>query len=237
MMKKVLTEQLPFDFRPFVSGDGSQQISSNPNIADSKTVPWVAYNHLAKYGISHECMSKFNIGWSPSWHRIIFPLYEYTTVSDKKKRKYWGWVGRDPSWDGKDPSNPKWMSRTNREKRRYYNCPGIENKVVLVEDAISATRVWSATKYTTIALLNTFVCNDLSRTLRGKTIYLWLDGDQLAHSVATVSRMRELGLDARRIHTPKDPKDYNEFAIQTTLKNERETNNFLMDKEEPDYAG
>jgi hypothetical protein len=40
----------------------------------------------------------------------------------------------------------------------------------------------------------------------------------LANSVKTVNRMRTLGLNAKHVHTPKDPKIYNSLAIRETIR-------------------
>jgi len=197
---------LPNDFQPMSKRE------------KDSTVPWAAYHWIWQYGIASEHFTKFHVGWSALYNRVIIPLYEYAEVGDELARKLVGWVGRNV--DSKDiqreTNTPKWLTRSRKGKRRYFMAPG-DQTVVLVEDAISAIVVHLATGHTTIALLTTSVSEDLMRELRGKTIYLWLDGDMLAHSVATVDRMRQLGLNAKHIHTPKDPKTYNKIFIQDTL--------------------
>jgi hypothetical protein len=201
-IREYVKPELPHDFKLITDYQGSRQ----------DRIPWVAYNHMAKYGLREPENVLFNVGWSDTWQRVIIPLYEY----QDRNRTLVGWVGRDPRWkkgEIKFHDVPKWVTRSQRDERRYFTAPGDQDVVVLVEDAISAMKVWQATGYTAIALLQTGVADDLMRKLRDKKIYVWLDGDMLAHSVQTVERMRQLGLNARNIHTTKDPKDYNHLAI------------------------
>jgi len=212
--KEVAEVTLPLDFQPMSRRE-----------TDS-TIPWEAYHWIWQYGISSEHFTKFNIGWSQMYKRVIIPLYVYAQWGDElsdMSRGLVGWVGRDVSSKDiqKETNTPKWLTRSKKGKRRYFTTPG-DNTVVLVEDAISAIVVHLATGYTTVALLTTSVSEDLMRVLRDRPVYLWLDGDMLAHSVATVDRMRQLGLQAKHIHTPKDPKEYSKTFIQDTLKGRRD---------------
>jgi len=180
-------------------------------------VPWRAYHHLWKYGITGKMIPKYQIGWSDMWERLIIPLYEYGNFGKELTYKMVGWVGRDVEYK-KGNKYPKWLTRSMKGKRRCFMAPGNPNVVVLVEDVISAMKVAESTGYTTIALLTTSIGDDLMRWLREKVVYLWLDSDMLAHSVKTVSRMRGLGLKAKHIHTTKDPKEYNSLFIVDTIR-------------------
>jgi hypothetical protein len=187
-----------------------------------EAIPYEAYNHLWKYGLGEKQIQQFSVGWSPTWNRLIFPLYEYGVFNNVFGRKFVGWVGRDVKWT-KESKYPKWLTRTQRGTRRYFMAPGEDEQyVVLVEDSISAIKVWMATKYTCIGLLNAYVDRNLMTKLRDKEkVYLWLDGNMQTNSINTVTCMRELGINAKHIHTPKDPKEYNTLAIATTLRMER----------------
>jgi hypothetical protein len=206
-----ITEQvgLPLDFEP-MTGEATD------------TVPYEAWHWFWKYNIKEEDLVKYNIGWSDRYKRVIIPLYVYAHVGEDIARKLVGWVGREVEYKSKEERRakgvPKYRTRAKKGKRRYFVCPGRPDTVVVCEDAISAIRVNIATNFSTVALLNTTVSDDLMRWFRGKTIYLWLDGDMLASSMKQVQRMRGLGLNAKHIHTPKDPKAYNDLAIQQTLK-------------------
>jgi hypothetical protein len=200
---------LPFDFEPMTG-------------LDHCPVPYTAYHWFWKYCLNNDEIVKFNCGWSERYNRVIIPLYEYADWGEGEyARKLVGWVGREVECESKEERKRKgivkYLTRAKKGERRFFTAPGDESKVVIVEDAISAMKVNLAMSYTTIALLNTHVSTDMMRTLRGKTIYLWLDGDMLANSVQTVNRMRTLGLNAKHVHTTKDPKEYNSVYIREQI--------------------
>jgi hypothetical protein len=205
---------LPLDFEP-IKGDRTC------------TVPYAALHWLWQYSLTNEEIMKFNIGWSGRYKRVIIPLYEFAYMGDEIARKLVGWVGREVKYKTKEERKKagvtKYRTRAKKGKRRHFVCPGEQNTVVIVEDCISAMKVNIATGYTTVALLNTSVGTDLMRWLRGKKIYLWLDGDMLASGVKQVNRMRSLGLAAYHVYTSKDPKEYNPVAIREQLENKAQS--------------
>jgi hypothetical protein len=211
--EKVYEVHTPSDII-FMGAEGEHEMQGKPI-----GVPWKAYHHLWKYGISGKTIPKYQIGWSDMWERLIIPLFEYANFGGELTYKLVGWVGRNVDYK-KGDKYPKWLTRSMKGQRRFFMAPGEKDQgtVVLVEDAVSAIKVASSTGFTAIALLTTSVSNDLMRWLRDKRIFLWLDSDMLAHSVKTVTRMRSLGLDAKHIHTTKDPKEYNSLFITDTLR-------------------
>jgi len=207
---KVLADiTLPVDFVPMTGGEDC-------------SVPYHAWHWFWKYNLTNDEIAKFYCGWSENYNRVIVPLYEYAYLGEDIAKKLVGWVGREVECTSKEERKrkgiTKYLTRAKKGQRRYFVAPGREDKVVICEDAISAMKVNLATGYMGIALLNTSVNTDLIRWLRGRTIYLWLDGDMLANSVKTVARMRSLGLDTRNIHTPKDPKCYNSLFIREQIR-------------------
>ena len=145
--KEVMEVTLPKDFQP---------MSRREN---DSTIPWAAYHWIWQYGISSEQFSKFNIGWSQMYQRVIIPLYVYAQWGDEHDniaKDLVGWVGRDVNSKEiqRETNTPKWLTRSKKGRRRYFATPG-DSTVVLVEDAISAMVVHLATGYTTIALLTT----------------------------------------------------------------------------------
>lgn len=181
-------------------------------------IPWDAYHWMWRFGITSKEFLKFHIGYSQLYQRVIIPLYEYAEVGNDTARKLVGWIGRN-TLHTKSSKEPKYITRAQKGKRRFFIAPGVPGTVVICEDCISAIKISMATGYMAVALLNTSVSDDLMRQMRGRKIFLWLDGDMLAHSVKTVQRMRQLGLNAKHIHTPKDPKEYNTLFIKDSLRN------------------
>jgi 5S rRNA maturation endonuclease (ribonuclease M5) len=189
---------------------------------DHDQVPWNAYHWLWKYNITKEDMLKYKIGWSPSYQRVIIPLYEYAEAGDAIARKLVGWCGREVKYNSKEERKKakavKYLTRSKKGKRRYFMTMGNRDKVVICEDALSAMKVNRATGYTTIALLNTTLNDDLMRWLRGREVWLWLDPDMKSESIKKVKRMQQLGLKAHHIDSNKDPKDYNTIWISDLIK-------------------
>jgi hypothetical protein len=222
--EKTKEVDLPADIMYMNPDYGDKEVSHNKN-----DVPWGAYHHLWKYGIRGDTIPKYQISWSPMWNRLIFPIFEYRNFGQEVTYKLVGWVGRNVGYK-KGDKYPKWLTRTKKNKRRFFMAPGNTDHVVLVEDVISAIKVHEATGYTTIALLTTTVSDDLMRWLRDKITYLWLDSDMLAHSVKTVNRMRDLGLKAKHIYTTRDPKEYNSLHIIDCLRQKGETYDKVVSK-------
>ena len=192
--------RLPSDFIPLVEKVGD-------NSYFCATVPLEATDWLWKYGIFEKEIHEFGFGWSEMYQMVILPLHS----SDK--RVLTGWIGRrviDKTKGKYHIQKPK-----GNKDRLYFTVKGKEdNKIILVEDCISAIKVNKSTGVTTTALLTTSIDENMTRRLRGMEVYVWLDADALAKSVAMVTRFRQLGIEAKHIYTSKDPKCYNCVAIK-----------------------
>ena len=196
--KETYMVQLPDDCTPL----------ADYNYSPAKGIPFEAPHWLWKYNITERNMFDFDMCWSPKYEMVIIPLYS----SDKRVLQ--GWVGRRiPQKDGQKKYHIQ-KPKGNKD-RTYFIIPGRGGtEVILVEDCLSAIRVHDATGLTTTALLTTSIDEDMTRRLQGKKVYVWLDADVLAKSVAMVSRFRQLGIEAKHIYTSKDPKCYNSVAIK-----------------------
>ena len=196
--------KLPDDFIPLV----------NENLVHSEPVPFEAYSWLWKYNITEKDMHEFGFGWSTKCQMVILPLYS----SDNRVLR--GWIGRRIF--ASDVLSEKGKYHVQKPKgnkdRLYFTVDGSEGKTILVEDCISAIRVNKSTGVTTTALLTTSIDESMTRKLRGEEVYIWLDANVLAKSVAMVARFRQLGINAKHIYTAKDPKCYNSVAIKEIWK-------------------
>lgn len=208
---------LPYDFKPMSN-------EKDPNI------PWQAFHWIWRYSLNYVDINRWNIGWSSGYGRVILPIYEYTMSDNNPDKKLLGWIGREVKFKTKEERETHKVSKyiTKKQlnnKRIFFKCPAVinTNNVILTEDIISAMKVWNALsgKVETIALLTTSVDNDLILSLKDKNVFLWLDGDMVRKSVRTVSKMRDLGLAAFHMYTPKDPKDYNELFIADMWRNRK----------------
>lgn len=116
----------------------------------------------------------------------------------------------------------KWKSYG--DKTRYVETlgAGLSDKVVLVEDIISAHKLVAA-GYAAIPLFGTNIHDGIIKELRkqNRSIILWLDNDQydrLARKINRLKSLLDLPVDFHR--TEKDPKEYSTIEIQKELTNE-----------------
>ena len=201
--KKSYVVKLPDDFVPL----------TDYNYLLDPDVPFEAHSWLWKYNITEKNMFDFELGWSNKYKMVIVPLYNYLSRLE-------GWIGRRVF----DSKNKKYhIQKATGSKRMYFTTgKNTAPTVVLVEDFLSAIRVYKATGVATTALLTTSIDEDLTRQLHGKEVYIWLDADALAKSVAMVARFRQLGIEAKHIYTTKDPKCYNDIAIKDLWRKAKE---------------
>jgi hypothetical protein len=82
-------------------------------------------------------------------------------------------------------------------------------KIILVEDILSAIKVYNKYKYNTVALLNSSVHDGLVKDLelyKYKHVILWLDYDARIKAMKYVLKLKQLGIPARTHVTTCDPK-------------------------------
>ncbi len=176
---------------------------------------------LREYGITNKLMKKYNIGWSKRYFRVIFPVYKSVILYPSKDiaHKIVAWQGRN-IYEVIPGQKPKWfLKKPKNIKRVYYECYAPESdKVVLVEDLVSAIKVHEATGYNTIALLTTYVSKELMMRLLKYKVFIWLDADMHTKSLGYSNTMNQLGIKTHAIidHT-KDPKEYSKEKINTYL--------------------
>lgn len=193
---------LPSDFRPI-----------NHSMVPDNALKWIW-----SAGISQKIAMVYGLGWSDKYQRVIIPVID--------DGKLVGWVGREVKYEKKEERKAagcaKYINRKPAGTDRMYFIAGRENlskhTIILVEDVLSAIKIHEATGLPAMALLTTSFDDDLMNSLRAFRVYLWLDGNMLARSVNTVSRLRSLGLHAHHVHTPKDPKEYSYEEIFTQLE-------------------
>ena len=141
--------------------------------------PAAALSWLYQHGISNDDIRNNNIVWSPSWARVILPVY------DGGKLVFW--QGRRIEGDG-----PKYISVRSARKPLFtamanHTSPAhLTKTVVLTEDYLSALRVAKSGVADAVALLGTHGPDDLPERLRGyEKILIWLDHDLAGRIKAT----------------------------------------------------
>jgi len=177
-------------------------------------VPTKAFGWLWKNGVYAKSLKKHTIGWSQSYNRLIFPMYD--EIYGINKETLLAWAGRNVD---KYPKVPKWITKSKEGSRRYYYIPSDINTIVIVEDVASAIAVHDCTKYATLGLLNSTVGTELFvRLHKFQKVYLWLDKDMYKKSFETCSRMRQLGINAKHVSTIEDPKKNTRDQIRKELE-------------------
>jgi hypothetical protein len=190
-------------------------------------IPWAAYNWLWGNGLNEDDIKKHRIGWSNVFQRVIFPCFAtgWMIESNVKARKLIGWIGREVRYKNKKdrPKNvPKYLSkRTEGIKWLHYHVPtkSTEN-VVLVEDCVSAIRVANAMRWHGLAMLTTHIPTRLLLSLKGMNVWVWLDADAMAQAVKKTQQLKAIGLNAKFVSTPLDPKHYDNLEIHKILSTE-----------------
>lgn len=172
-----------------------------------KEVPDKFLQWLWGYELDGNDVIDNNMGFSEMWNRLIIPVYIsgiYGNTPDD---------GRMVAWTGRTlakvtPENPKWHTvREYGVKYIYFSLLRPDTDIiVLVEDVISAIKIWKA-GYNAIALLTTYVPNELYLGLKKYNIKVWLDPDAVGKSMGFVSKFSAMGHTAKHLAYFKDPKD------------------------------
>jgi hypothetical protein len=187
-------------------------------------VPAEVYIWLWKFHFKLDTMAKYGLGWSPSYKRLIVPIYDTILLSGgDRATKLLGWLGRDvverTKTERRELKIPKWHTQRDKTtKYFYYHLMSESNNLVIVEDVISAIRAHEATGFNTLALNTTFLPTHIIVRLRPYNTFLWLDGNMLQTKVTYASKCSSLGVHVKVIHTTRDPKEYNSKMIVAILE-------------------
>lgn len=178
------------------------------NILPHKACVW-----LLQYGITQKHLQDFNIFWSGSYNRLVFPYY--TPDEDGKiSAPDFAWM-RD--LDGR---TPKWL-RYGEVSGLYHihvSTAELGNSVVLVEDVVSGIRI---TDYMSVLVLGSTNASDellVNKLKDYENVFIWLDGDEPGKRGAEDIRNRfKLTKNITIIRTPKDPKEYDVIEMGRIL--------------------
>jgi hypothetical protein len=213
--------QLPSDVVPLIK-------KTDTKLEMSPTVPSGVFTWLWKYHISVVMMIKYDLQWSPSYKRLIFPLYDTILLSGGDVGvKLLGWLGRDVTSlsksERREAKIPKWLTKRDKSSKHfYYHIVSDSTSIVIVEDVVSAIRVHEATGFNTLALNTTFLPTHILLRLRPYKTYLWLDGNMLKKMTDYASKCSALGVKVKLIHTTRDPKEYGVVNILNILGGKHE---------------
>lgn len=169
-------------------------------------IPSFARDWLESYELDQDDIDRHKLGWSEDFERLIVPVYYSALYGDSPaKGRLIAFTGRSfkPTKEA-----PKWFLRRQwGVKYVYFSLMQPQsNIVVLVEDPISAIKMWNA-GYNVIGLLTTYVPNELFVGLRGYDVRVWLDPDAIKKSLGTVHKFQAVGIQAKHTSYHADPKD------------------------------
>lgn len=187
----------------------AKKYQRNVKLPDDFTtdVPELALTWLWGYEVDGQDVIDHDMGWSERYERLIIPVYISGLYGDvSAKGKMIAWDGR---YFGKDKTQGKWhLVREFGIKYVYYSLVHPNTKIlILVEDIISAIKMFKA-GYSAVALLTTYVPNELYLGLKPYDLKVWLDPDAVGKSLKIVQKFNSVGVKARHIAYPEgDPKD------------------------------
>lgn len=180
----------------------------------SITFPQHVVEWLAEYDIKIEEARKWGWLYSPYWDQLVFPFY------------------------GEETELCMWQGRNFREgARKYYNqgtpadllpifrgppalggCDERCRQLVVVEDAVSAAKI--ARQSDAMPCLGSHL--PARKIMRLKPFYeflvVWLDADKLKEARHIAELAKWIGFRTKVVHTPLDPKEYNDTQIKEYLK-------------------
>ena len=167
-----------------------------------KCIDWVG-----QYGLNQHDLLNNNVLWSETMQRLIFPIYGDGGLI--------AWQGR---WFGKEDA-VKWWGRG--DLKNTFNILGKGNKLVLVEDVLSAIKVSRVSQ--AMPLYGNAIGIARFKRLyslygRRTTVLIWLDPDMRTHSLTELRRGLLCGLDVQVIFSDKDPKEEDMETIREKLK-------------------
>lgn len=165
-----------------------------------------------KYGISDDLAKKYGIGYDPSSHRIILPVWEDGILTAYNARA---------TIEGQFPKYINQEGGAVGSALFYADLSFPESKsTVLTEDYLSAVKI--STVHHATSMLGTTLTDARAVKLANKfdTVYIWLDSDKAGMNGAlkAARKLRMLGVNVERIQTENDPKTYSREYIENILR-------------------
>jgi hypothetical protein len=172
--------------------------------------------YLLRYGLTEDEISRAGIGYSPSYQRMIIPVYNE--------------IGQCIMWQGRyfgdKPKMPKHLTVGVEDRAHifYYETQGARKYprlLVLVESALSAIKVGRVAPC--MGLLGSVLPKQSQAATAHfmgaySSVILWLDPDKWLASTKMATRLRELyGVPATSLLTNHKPKEYDTRVIEQLL--------------------
>lgn len=215
----------PSDVKKIVDNLGKKKEDTRPEFVTlpsdiTSEIHPKALVYLYDHYFEPEDIGRFNLGWSHSHQRTIFPIKQYGKHGTTMAGKLVGWIGR--KLEDAPPEKPKWHTVRQRDiKHPRFIAPPKQwdgnKRLVLVEDAMSAIRVSNSGVWA-IGLLTTYLPYELYPVLRGWNVKVWLDDDAYDKACKYFGNLNSNGVQAGLVHTKDDPKKLSPKQIKEELK-------------------
>jgi hypothetical protein len=171
---------------------------------------------LARYGISVGEAIKHGWKYSPYWDQLVFIFNDEegnpACVQARNFRK----GAKTKYYNQGSPSNVLPVFYPKREGEAG---EGMDVAIVVVEDALSASRI--ASSCPSMPCLGSYLPSHklmALKRLKFNRLITWLDSDKLKESREIAQRAKWLGFDTRVVYTELDPKEYSNEEIKAYLQ-------------------
>ena len=200
-------------------------------IDNQNDVPKPATLFLDKFRISNKEITDNAICYSAMYDRIIFPIYEHWLTTRSVGTQLVGWTGRCYHPMDKETriqyKRPKYLTKKSMNTDRvFFTKFNKESRdIVIVEDCISALRIFRATAKNTMALLTTSFPNNIYNLLRTyENVIVWLDQDATKTAFKHTHRLNTLGIKTYLISTYNDPKMFGDSDLKRLINKRLKAN-------------
>lgn len=197
------TRSLKNNYREVIKEDVDNLWGGDPPVLP---IPHDPLRWLKKYGITDEEIKKYGICWQPKRERLVLPFKENGKIICFQGRYF-----------GRDPMASRYITFGKRRHFNVFDERGDSSPLVFVEDYISAIKIGRS--YAGYPILGSIVSDSAleSARRRWKQVVVWLDSDKVQNAYKAVLRARFMGLDAHRVYTEKDPKEYSDREILSLI--------------------
>jgi DNA primase len=181
-------------------------------------LPSQALEWLRKYGITNEEIARYRIGWSDARQLLVLPVFDDNGNLVYLQTRYFGQNEKYPKYVTSGESEKVFAIMDSEGRHHVHNAnDGVLNKLVLVEDFISAIRV--SRSYPAMPLFGSNLSIPRIRVLsdRVTNLVIWLDRDKLKEAVKARFKALPYFDSVTVIVKDLDPKEYTDDEIRSII--------------------
>ena len=172
-------------------------------------LPQEAKDWLTQYEISKADIYKNNIVFSPTYNRLIFPIFG-------EDSSLIAWQGRYIPIGVQVKTAPKWFSQG--DLNTVFHIIGHGSDLILCEDIVSAIKLGNVTRAMPIFGCSISVPRWKHLKLLGNSnVKVWLDPDMRIKTVKECRKGQVVGVNASSIFSTRDPKEHSYTEIHKIL--------------------